>query len=227
MASFSILLLGLLVGLRHAFEPDHLAAVSTLVAEQRSPRAAAVLGAIWGLGHSLALLVVVTVLAALGQSLPPSFTARLELVVALMLIYLGIRTLVRAAKRERTGAIGVHSHGDRTHTHAHQAADHVHLGRHSFARRSLLVGLVHGLAGSGSLAALVAVEVPDLAGKILYVSVFGLGSVLGMALISGAAGWPLARAARHPVLARAVAFATGTLALVVGTIWAWPAVTGL
>jgi ABC-type nickel/cobalt efflux system permease component RcnA len=227
MASASILLLGLLVGLRHAFEPDHLAAVSTLVAEQRSSRGAAVLGAIWGLGHSLALLVVVTVLAVLGRSLPPNFTAGLELVVALMLIYLGIRTLVRAATRERAGAVGIHSHGGVTHTHAHRSANHVHLGRHSFARRSLLIGLVHGLAGSGSLAALVAVEVPGLAGKMFYVSVFGLGSVLGMALISGAAGWPLARAARHPVLGRAIGFASGALALVVGTIWAWPAVTGL
>jgi ABC-type nickel/cobalt efflux system permease component RcnA len=226
MFSVSVLLLGLALGLRHAFEPDHLAAVSTLVAEQRSSRAAALLGAVWGIGHSLALLVVVTLLGALGASLSPAATSYLEFAVALMLIALGTQALVKAARRERAGAIAPHTHGGLLHTHPFQAHGHVHLGRHAFARRSLVIGLVHGLAGSGSLAALVAIEVPSMAGRILYVSLFGLGSIVGMTLLSGVAGWPLARVGRHPAAARALGFVTGVVAIGVGAVWAWPVLSG-
>jgi ABC-type nickel/cobalt efflux system permease component RcnA len=214
------------VGLRHAFEPDHLAAVSTLVAEQRSSRAAALLGAVWGVGHSLALLVVVTLLGALGTVMSPALSGYLEFGVALMLMFLGARTLVKAARREKTGPVAPHTHGSLLHTHAFHAHDHVHVGSQTFTRQSLLVGLVHGLAGSGSLAALAAVEVSSMGGRILYVTLFGLGSIVGMALLSGIAGWPLARLASNPRLSRGLSFATGAFAIVVGFMWAWPTLSG-
>ena len=224
--TLSVLLFGLLVGLRHAFEPDHLAAVSTLVAEQRGSRSAALLGAVWGVGHSLALLVVVISLSVLGGSISPALSSYLEFAVALMLIFLGIRALVKAARRERSGSVVPHSHGGLLHVHAFHTHDHVHVGRLAFASRSLVVGLIHGLAGSGSLAALVAAEVPSTGGKIAYVSLFGLGSILGMSALSGVAGWPLARAAAHPAIARGMGFATGVFAIVVGGVWAWPLLSG-
>src|SRR5688572_5954232 len=226
MFSPSVLLFGLLVGLRHALEPDHLAAVSTLVAEQRSSRAAALLGAVWGVGHSLALLLVAVALAAVGGSLSPAVSSWFEFGVALMLIGLGTQTLIKAARLERSGASQPHSHGGILHIHPVQTNDHVHLGRQSFARRSLAVGVVHGLAGSGSLAALVASEVPSTGGRVLYVALFGVGSIVGMALLSGIAGWPLARLARRPGTSRALRVATGVFAVAVGAVWAWPFVSG-
>src|SRR5262249_442502 len=135
-------LLGLLLGARHALEPDHLTAISTLVAERRGARAGLVLGAFWGLGHSITLLGAGVLLTGLHRTMPPRLAEAFELVVAVMLIVLGARSLARA--RASRGPLRAHSHGGSTHSHAGATA-HVHVGRWTLATRPLLVGLVHGL----------------------------------------------------------------------------------
>jgi len=202
-------LLGVLLGMRHALEPDHLAAVSTLVARERSARRGALLGLYWGVGHSAALFAVGGVLAALHRQMPPRAADAFELVVALMLVVLGVRAM-RAALSPPP-------------PHAHEAP----ATNARFAARSLVVGLVHGTAGSGALTALVVAELPSAAARVAYVALFGAGSIAGMALLSGLAGWPLARLGKSGRAATALTAATGAISTVAGVAWGWPLVRAL
>ena len=214
-------LLGLLVGLRHAFEPDHVTAVSTLVVEARGARRGTLLGVIWGLGHTAALVGVGALLLATGAALPARTEAAFELAVALMLVVLGARSLWIGARDGRRGSVHRHHHGGGEHAHA-GPDDHLHLGGRTFALRPLIVGLVHGLAGSGAMAALVFAELPDLPSRMVYIVLFGLGSILGMAAASAAVGASLQRAARTSRRRRVLAIASGMLSIGMGIAWAIP-----
>ena len=222
-ASFSGLVLGLLIGLRHAFEPDHLTAVSTLLTESSGGRRGAWLGAIWGLGHTLALAVVGIILLLVGAELPPRLAAIFECGVSAMLILLGVRAVLRAVRGGDAGPITPHRHGPLEHVHG-QAAPHIHVVGRAVAWRPLVVGLVHGLAGSGALTALVFAALPTPALRLAYILVFGAGSIAGMTLASGVAGASLRAAARHPGTRRTLALVTGVLSIVVGLVWAIPMV---
>jgi high-affinity nickel-transport protein len=194
-STLTALLLGLLQGLRHAFEPDHLAAVSTFAAERRSPRAGITLGLAWGLGHALTLLVAGGALLALRTRMPAHVEDACELVVAAMLVLLGARCIARALREGGKGAEMHHHHGAGSHVHP-TSAPHVHVSRFALAKRPLLVGLVHGLAGSGALAALAVTRIASVPTGLAFIAVFAAGATLGMALLTGALGWPLARVAR-------------------------------
>ncbi|HET9620946.1 MAG TPA: hypothetical protein VFP84_06260 [Kofleriaceae bacterium] len=221
-ASLAGILLGLFVGLRHAFEPDHLTAVSTLVSEASTARRGAVLGALWGLGHTLSLVVVGLVLLVVGVSLPARVAAGFELAVSAMLIVLGARAVARAIrKRSHGGPATPHRHGARAHAHA-DAAPHIHLAGRIVLWRPLVVGVVHGLAGSGGLTALVFAELPTTALRLVYITLFGVGSVAGMAIASGLAGASLHAAARLRDVRRTLSLVTGALSIVVGCLWAVP-----
>jgi ABC-type nickel/cobalt efflux system permease component RcnA len=226
MFQLTVYLLGILLGMRHAFEPDHLTAVSTLVGEERGVRRAATLGALWGLGHTAALLAVAAVLASLHARLPDRLSDLFELAVAFMLIGLGARAVRRAIREGRAGHISRHTHGGLMHEHAGPHA-HVHIRGWTFARRSLLVGIVHGLAGSGSLTALVLANLPSASSRLAYVALFGAGSIAGMAALSGLAGWPLSRLGRRPRVLTTLTACTGLVSMGLGLGWGWPLVLRL
>ncbi len=213
--------LGSLLGMRHALEPDHLAAVSTLVTGERSSVRAAMLGVFWGLGHTLALVAVGAVLVVLRAEMPARGSDLFELLVAVMLVGLGARAICLAARQGPTGPAHVHHHGRRVHVHA-GATPHVHVGRWTLARRPLMVGAVHGLAGSGALTALVLATLSSTTARITYMALFGVGSTLGMAALSGLLGWPIARIGTHHRVARAMSLAVGCLSIVLGLVWGYP-----
>ena len=214
-------LVGLSLGMRHALEPDHLAAVSTLASqERRGLKASLRLGVFWGLGHTCALFVVGGTLALLGAQMPEKLTFAFELLVALMITALGVRAVLRAVAEGR--ARSEHAHGGLTHTHA-APAEHLHLSRWTLSTRPLLIGLMHGLAGSGALTALVLAELPTAEQRLGYIALFGAGSVLGMSLLTGLAGVPLRRLARTPRLAAGVLFFTGLSSTSIGAWWGWAA----
>ena len=227
MPAFEILTgsaLGTLLGMRHALEPDHLTAVSTLMASapgERNGVRAAMLGASWGLGHTLSLVVVGAVLVVLRAEMPARIADLFELFVAIMLIALGIRAIMLAVRQGPIGPAHTHHHGDVVHRHE-GAAPHVHLGRWTLARRPLLVGAVHGLAGSGALTALVLATLTTTAARITYMSLFGLGSTAGMALLSGLLGWPLARLGANRAAVRALSIAVGCVSIGLGLVWGYP-----
>jgi hypothetical protein len=212
---------GSLLGMRHALEPDHLAAVSTLVPGERSAFKAALLGICWGLGHTCSLLVVGTILVIFRAEMPQRVADGFECCVALMLVGLGLRAIYLAARQGPAGPQHVHHHGHTVHEHQGAPA-HIHIGAWTLARRPLIVGAVHGLAGSGALTALVVAMLPSTAARVTYMALFGLGSTLGMAALSGLLGWPLARAGRSRGLARALSLAVGCVSTVLGVFWGYP-----
>jgi hypothetical protein len=199
IATTAAVSLGLLVGARHAFEPDHLAAVSTLVSTTRNAKSAAWLGVLWGLGHTLALLAVGIVLVTLDGALPSRAGAIFELVVAALLIVLGVRSIIS---------------GIRETSHSHP---------HAIAWRPITIGIVHGLAGSGALTALVFAELPTSGARVVYMIMFGAGSIAGMAIATGLAGVALQHVARGATTRRWLAITTGIVSCAVGATWAFAA----
>lgn len=219
MTSLLPSLVGLALGMRHALEPDHLAAVSTLASEERGgTRAGLKLGLYWGLGHTLSLLVVGGSLAALGAQMPARLESGFELLVAVMVVTLGLRAVRRAVKEGREGFEHTHEHGPLTHTHA-APSEHLHVSRWTLATRPLLIGVMHGLAGSGALTALVLAELPTPMARLTYIALFGAGSIVGMGLLTGLAGVPLMRLAKAPKLAAGLLLVTGVLSTGIGAWW--------
>ena len=190
--------LGLTLGLRHALDADHVAAVSTLVSRERGLARSCLLGAFWGAGHTLALLGAGVAVIGFKLTITPDLEAAFERAVGLVLILLGGHVLLRALGafldrgREHTHAGGVTHRHAQLHLGSPDGA-HVHLVR--LGGRPFLVGLLHGLAGSAALTLLVLGSIPSPIGALLYLLVFGVGSTAGMLLLSGLVGLPLALAA--------------------------------
>lgn len=207
--------LGFLLGLRHAMEADHVAAVSTFVSQDRTLLRACLRGTFWGIGHTAALLAAGVAIIAFKIHISPDFERAVETCIALVLIALGGHVLLRALS-----ALSLHSHehvhdGVRhRHVHVHvgpdAAHDHVHL--FTGARRPLLMGLLHGLGGGGALVLVVLATLPSPAAALLYLLVFGVGSTAGMLLLSGLIGLPFA------LLARGSARALTLLQVTVGSV---------
>jgi hypothetical protein len=189
-------LLALTLGMRHAVEPDHLAAVSTLVAEQGGGRRAALLGAWWGVGHTLALLALGGLLLAVRVHISGRLDDLFELAVAGTLLVLGARALRRA--------------------HRAEAPHHQHRGR------PLVVGVVHGLAGTGALTALVLGSMPSVGSGLWFMTWFGLGAIVGMALLAGLAGLAVRRLTLSPRAQARLGVAAGALSLGFGLVKGWP-----
>ncbi len=208
--------LGSLLGMRHALEPDHLAAVSTLVTGERSSAKAAWLGACWGLGHTLTLLAAGAVLVVWRAEMPAGAAEVFELAVVLLLIGFGVRAIHQ----------GVYTGPTRpTHTHAARRGPAADLDGWTVGR-PLVVGAVHGLAGSGALTALVVAELPSTLTRLSYLALFGIGTTAGMAVLSGLVGWPLARVAAHPWVARSLSVAVGAVSAILGLVWGYPLIAG-
>ncbi len=226
LAGLIAALLGVLLGVRHALEPDHLAAVSTLAAEERGVRGGLLLGAVWGVGHSASLFLVGGSLAVLEAQMPVRVADAIELGVGVMIVGLGLRAIARALREGRTGAVRVHHHGAVEHVHP-APLDHLHVRRWTLATRPLLIGVVHGLAGSGALTALVLAQLPTVGARLAYIGLFGLGSVVGMALLTGLFGLPLGRLQRAPRVLAGCLGGVGVLSVGAGAWWGGCAVERL
>lgn len=224
MEYWTLLFFGCLIGMQHALEADHLAAIAALSAKRSSRRALVLRGGIWGIGHTFTLLLICGLLLLLGEAVPPRMEAGLELIVGIMIVMLGANVLYTLWKRRPH--VHVHEHKDgRNHLHLHSHADervthtesqHRHEHRHLGLRRALLVGMVHGAAGSAGLLVLAAAaeSVGEAAG---YVLSFGAGSIIGMAALSFVASYPLRVLERSANWMNAVAYiAIAGVAIVVG-----------
>jgi nitrile hydratase accessory protein len=210
--------LGAVLGMRHALEPDHLAAVSTLMTGERSSAKAAWLGAWWGLGHTLTLFTAGAVLVVIQAEMPAILAQALEVGVVLLLIGFGVRAIHQGARRAPKGP---------THSHKKsQASSPFQVDRWTLAR-PLLVGAVHGLAGSGALTALVVTTLPSTVTRLAYLMLFGMGSTVGMVVLSGLMGWPLARLGAHHVCARMLSLTVGCVSSALGLFWGYPFIDGL
>ena len=243
MTLVSILFLGFFLGMRHATDSDHVVAVATIVSRQRSISSAALTGIFWGIGHSITLLVVGGAIVLFGIVIPDRLGLSLELCVALMLLVLGAMSL-RAIKREidditSSGEsvhehVHAHRHGDyvHEHTHGHDPENHGHsedavpparldklFGQLAFYRtlRPVLIGVVHGLAGSAAVALLVVPVIRNPVWAMAYLLIFGVGTIAGMILITAAIAVPITYSAgRFQLLNRYLGAATGVVSLALG-----------
>jgi ABC-type nickel/cobalt efflux system permease component RcnA len=223
------LLVGFVLGLKHSTEADHVVAVSTLVSETHGARRGALVGAFWGLGHLLTIFAAGGLLVLLHLRVPPRVEWALELLVALVLIGLGTRTIRRCLRGRYH--FHVHEHGSLAHAHLHfharSEAGHEHavhapgVPAHAHRRGALLVGMAHGLAGTAGLTLLVLSSIPSRALGLAYLLVFGLGAMSGMAVFSALLGLPLGRAASRFAWLNGMRFAAGTCSCVLGVFLVW------
>ncbi|MEP6789675.1 MAG: urease accessory protein [Acidobacteriota bacterium] len=187
-SSFAILGFGFLLGLKHATEADHLAAVSTMVSERRSMWGSALVGGLWGLGHTISLFIAGVFVLLLNFQISESTERWLEFCVGIMLTLLGLN-VVRKLATGGSFHFHVHEHGEHEHVHPHihAAAEvdaaHTHHGL-TFSPRALIIGMVHGLAGSAALMLLVIPTIPSRTVGLLYIVIFGVGSIGGMMIMS-------------------------------------------
>jgi ABC-type nickel/cobalt efflux system permease component RcnA len=204
-----ILTFGFLLGIKHAFEPDHVVAVTTLLAKNQSFYRAASIGALWGIGHTTTLFVIGMAVLIFRISIPEAIAARLEGAVGIMLILLGFRSLFW---KEHPVHEHEHSHDGAVHTHAH--IDHSHRHQHKLI---FTIGAVHGLTGSGALMILVLSLIQNTVQGLVYILLFGIGSIAGMAVMSVLFGIPFAKSMekfnRAEIIIRRI---TGIISLLFG-----------
>ncbi len=181
------LFVGFLLGLKHALDADHIVAVTTMVSRNRSLIRAALVGLNWGIGHTITLFAVGLAVLVFKLNIPDRIALSAEFAVGVILVILGV-PLIRRLVSGRVH-VHVHQHEGKNHLHGHshsEAPDHDH--RH--IRRPLLMGMVHGLAGSGALIVLVLSTMPSVTQGLLFLLLFAIGSILGMLLFSGLIGLP-------------------------------------
>lgn len=185
MSPLTTLGLGLVLGLKHAFDSDHLIAVSSIVARERSPWRSLWVGLSWGLGHTLTLLVIGLLVLELEFRIPPLVELSFECAVGVVLIGLGLTTLYDCWRRRIH--VHPHAHGSAAHVHFHahaESAAHSHVHPLQLGAKPFLVGMVHGLAGSAALMLLVLTAIPSPTLGLLYMAIFGCGSIIGMGMVS-------------------------------------------
>jgi hypothetical protein len=221
---FGILGLGFLLGMQHALEVDHIAAVSSIAARRSDVADIVKHGLTWGVGHTLTLFAFAGVALALGQAIPEHLARPIETAVGIMLVGLGAHVLWRLS-RDRVH-FHKHSHGESVvHLHAHSHAGETmaharvpHLHEHGFRWRTLMVGLMHGMAGSAALLLLTISQASSVAVGLGYVALFGIGSMIGMGALSTVIAVPLALSARWLTWANSgLQGAVGVITIAIGT----------
>jgi len=238
------MLLGFLLGLQHATDPDHLVAVATILTRERRFTDGALIGVLWGAGHMTTLTIVGAIIIGLKLTVSPAVGGGLELVVAAMLIVLGVLRLRDALRGLETvppghlvadhdhggGAGVVHSHPhahDSEHTHEHA---HVHpsrwLARLGWrggwpAGRALVVGAIHGLAGSAAVSLLVLATLRSTVSAFVYLLIFGIGTILGMTLLTAVMAFPVSMALRYRRARQALALCAGIGSIAFGLVYGY------
>jgi sulfite exporter TauE/SafE len=215
MSPAAVLALGFFFGMRHATDADHVVAVSTIVSRERTLRAAAPIGVLWGLGHTLTIVLVGGAIVLFGFVISPRLGLGMEFTVALMLVLLGALT-VRNVLRDSLSIARIHGHGP-VHDHSHAIDPESRHHKRPRLVRPLLVGIVHGLAGSAAVALLVLGTIRDPIWAVAYLLIFGVGTIAGMLVITVALAMPLVLTVhRFERVHRALGLASGILSVVLG-----------
>jgi high-affinity nickel-transport protein len=212
MGLVTILTLGFFLGMRHATDSDHVVAVSAIVSREKSVRAASLVGALWGIGHTFTIMLVGGAIILFGIVFPARVGLTMEFSVALMLVVLGAMNVMgfrQDVKELRAG----HAHPHQPPTQDEDADKSSRLGRY----RALIVGTVHGLAGSAAVALFVLSTIRNAAWGVLYLFLFGVGTVAGMVLITSALAAPLVYTAhRFSAWNRHIGWVTGAVSVALG-----------
>ena len=197
---FGILALGFLMGMSHALEADHLAAMAAISSDRSTQKRKMMMrGAFWGAGHTITLFLLGSLVIVFGFVLTDAAAARLEFAVGAMLALLGVHLVIRMwrrkvhfhAHRHEDGKAHLHAHSHYGEKNGHSSSSHHHTHPEGLPWRALLIGLVHGAAGSAGLLTLVIATTQSPLVALAYIIIFGVGSVFGMAVLSYAVAWPL------------------------------------
>ena len=227
-APTGILLLGLVTGLRHSIEADHVAAVLSVVASNRKNiKHASMLGAIWGLGHTTSLFVAGLVVMLLAVNISDTISNRLEFGVGIMLVFLGVTTFTgwsigkffKGLRRRKWSSSSSSSSHDHIHHHQDNVVHshrHVHDDEHGHGHKSLIIGMIHGMAGSGALLLIVLSTINSIPLGLAYIAIFGAGSIGGMAGISTLMGIPFVKLSNSAKISMALRYAAAITTLAIG-----------
>ena len=218
-----ILTLGLAVGLQHAFEPDHVSAVTTQISKRKhkiqtvkqlikeGTLKSSILGALWGAGHTTTLVIIGLLLFLFSINIPSNVFLGFEFIVGIMLVFLAVTTFSnkKLFKLKHTHP-HVHSNGT-LHTHPHN-----HDVEHKHTHKSYLIGCIHGLAGSGSLVVLMASTLGDIETVLSFILIFGIGSIIGMTIISSLIGLPFALTSKFGATSKTLRYIACTASFLIG-----------
>ena len=218
-----ILTLGLAIGLQHAFEPDHISAVTTQISKRKYKTQAvkqllkegafksSILGALWGAGHTTTLVIIGLLLFLFSINIPSNIFLGFEFIVGIMLVILALTTFSnkKLFKMKHTHP-HLHSNGT-LHIHPHN-----HDSEHKHTHKSYIIGCIHGLAGSGSLVVLMASTLGDVETVLSFILIFGIGSVIGMTIISSLIGLPFALTNKFGIASKALRYIACTVSLLIG-----------
>ncbi len=202
----SLLLIGLFIGMRHALEADHVAAVASLTSQKQSLAHTIKQGAVWGMGHTITLFLFGSVVIFMDTVMPADLAQGLEMAVGMMLVLLGADVLRRVVRDRIHFHSHLHGNGHyhfHAHSHAgesriqHDALSHTHQHPRGFPLRALMVGMMHGMAGSAAVILLALETVSSPLQGMLYILTFGIGSIFGMALLSVIISFPMRLSARR------------------------------
>src|SRR4051812_4687227 len=216
----SILGLGFILGIKHAIEPDHVIAVSTIASQSKKLWHASLAGVFWGIGHTVTLFIVGIILILMKGEIPEKWAMSLEFLVGIMLVYLGVKTILSFKN------IHVHRHDhdgdDHKHVHSHtNSGEHEHKHQHKNATylKSMFIGLVHGLAGSGAMVLLTISTVKSVGEAAIYILIFGGGTVIGMLFFTTIIGIPFVLSKKNKTISRPLGILTGVISTVFGVYY--------
>ncbi|AOZ94326.1 sulfite exporter TauE/SafE family protein [Paenibacillus crassostreae] len=213
----SILSLGFVLGIKHAIEPDHVIAVSTIASQSKKLWRSSLAGVFWGIGHTATLFIVGIILLLMKDEIPETWALSLEFLVGIMLVYLGIATILSFKNIH----VHQHDHDGEEHKHIHS---HKHYIKHEHQQvhkkvsyvKSMLIGLVHGLAGSAAMVLLTMSTVDSVAEGIIYILIFGAGTIVGMLFFTTIIGIPFVYSAKKVSLNKIFTQITGVISTAFG-----------
>lgn len=219
----SVLAIGFILGIKHAVEPDHVIAVSTIASKSNKIWQVSLAGIFWGIGHTATLFIVGITFILMKGEIPETWAMSLEFLVGIMLVYLGVTTIlslknIHVHEHEHDGHEHQHKH---IHSHQHEGNhEHIHEHIHEHKKVSLLkstlIGFIHGLAGSGAMILLTMSTVKSVWEAVMYILVFGVGTVIGMLFFTTIIGIPFVLSKKRLNMNRALTMTMGAISTVFG-----------
>lgn len=216
----TVLALGFILGIKHAIEPDHVIAVSTIASQSKKLWNASLAGVFWGIGHTATLFIIGIILISMKGEIPEKWAMSLEFLVGIMLVYLGVKTILSFKN------IHIHNHqydgDDHKHIHSHQnSGEHKHKPQYRNVTylKSMFIGLVHGLAGSGAMILLTMSTVKNVGEAAIYILIFGAGTVIGMLFFTTIIGIPFVWSKKRKTISRPLGITTGIISTVFGVYY--------
>ncbi|MCH6266404.1 sulfite exporter TauE/SafE family protein [Neobacillus citreus] len=216
----SILALGFVLGIKHAIEPDHVIAVSTIASQSKKLLRSSLAGVFWGIGHTATLFIIGIIIILMKGEIPEKWAMSLEFLVGIMLVYLGVSTVLSF----KSIHIHQHEHHGEEHKHVHS---HTHMGKHGHKHKhqnvsylkSMVIGLIHGLAGSGAMVLLTMSTVHSVWEAALYILIFGVGTIIGMLFFTTIIGIPFVFSSKKVGLNKSLTQITGLISIVFGIFY--------